>query len=701
MSASWFSVSKATLTYILTKLKTVFDTKAEKSFVDIDVYGVFNSVGELDKTTKQATISADSTSDKLEVRPGDAVFFVASAANDSLTISSYDTHYKIVKGTGSSSNQFTLMSADAETDYEEWYTEGTFSLSKSDIGLSNVGNFKAVSTLASQGLSETEKSNARANIGAGTSNFSGSYNDLSNIPSSFTPSSHTHGNIQNGGTLQTNDVAIANGDKLVITDSSDSSKIARASIAFDGSTTTKYLSQKGTWESLTKAMVTTALGYTPPTSDTNTTYTLAAGTGDDANKLIFTPSSGSATKLTVPYASNAGTVNGKTVAANVPADAVFTDHTYNFNGTAFTSNNSNGQDANNVTYNAHTYYTSNGPATSLGATTNDGALYTQAYSTIWVVQIAQDYRNGRLFVRSKNNGAWQSWARVALTGESQPASDVYAWAKASSKPSYAWSEITGKPSSFTPSSHTHGNIQNGGTLQTNDIAIANGDKLVVTDSSDSSKIARASISFDGSTATKCLTQKGTWATFASTDTLNTVGATINNDKLYLIGTMVQAPNPISYSQRGCYVQDGKLYSNSKEVVTLSDSQALTGKTYNGYTLGAACEKGVATKIRDGLKGLVASQTVYSYLNSNYKKVVWTSSPTVDQLKTAIAGLFVLNNGTSFSSSLFVQSGGQAQGVIDVNRTMHYTTITWNATNGTLTYGGSFITPNLAICLLFF
>lgn len=37
----------------------------------------------------------------------------------------------------------------------------------------------------------------------------------------------------------------------------------------------------------------------------------------------------------------------------------------------------------------------------------------------------------------------------------RPASDVYAWAKASTKPSYSWSEITGKPSAYTPSSHTH------------------------------------------------------------------------------------------------------------------------------------------------------------------------------------------------------------------------------------------------------
>ena len=42
---------------------------------------------------------------------------------------------------------------------------------KSDVGLGNVGNFKAVSTVASQGLTDTEKSNARTNIGAGTSSL--------------------------------------------------------------------------------------------------------------------------------------------------------------------------------------------------------------------------------------------------------------------------------------------------------------------------------------------------------------------------------------------------------------------------------------------------------------------------------------------------------------------------------------------------
>lgn len=49
---------------------------------------------------------------------------------------------------------------------------------KSDVGLGNVGNFKAVSTVASQGLTDTEKSNARANIGA-------------QAAGSYAPASHT------------------------------------------------------------------------------------------------------------------------------------------------------------------------------------------------------------------------------------------------------------------------------------------------------------------------------------------------------------------------------------------------------------------------------------------------------------------------------------------------------------------------------
>lgn len=38
---------------------------------------------------------------------------------------------------------------------------------------------------------------------------------------------------------------------------------------------------------------------------------------------------------------------------------------------------------------------------------------------------------------------------------SMPASDVYSWAKAVTKPSYSWGEITGKPTTFIPTAHSH------------------------------------------------------------------------------------------------------------------------------------------------------------------------------------------------------------------------------------------------------
>lgn len=67
---------------------------------------------------------------------------------------------------------------------------------KSDVGLGNVGNFKAVSTVASQGLTDTEKSNARANIGA---QVAGSYassthnhDDKYQAKGSYASASHTH-----------------------------------------------------------------------------------------------------------------------------------------------------------------------------------------------------------------------------------------------------------------------------------------------------------------------------------------------------------------------------------------------------------------------------------------------------------------------------------------------------------------------------
>ena len=108
-------------------------------------------------------------------------------------------------------------------------------------------------------------------------------------------------------------------------------------------------------------------------------------------------------------------VSGKTITYtkgnNTTGTITTQDTTYNFGGTTFYSGNGDTAEhnADNCLNNGHYYYNTNGPSTSIGASTPDGGLYTQSYSNDWVGQIAQDYRNGRLFVRGKNNGRWTSW----------------------------------------------------------------------------------------------------------------------------------------------------------------------------------------------------------------------------------------------------------------------------------------------------
>lgn len=85
----------------------------------------------------------------------------------------------------------------------------------------------------------------------------------------------TLGNIQSTGVLQTNDVTIAEGDKLVITDASDSNKVARASLSFMAPITTQsqsttFLRADGTWAvpsytSIPSTLVTSVNGKSGPT----------------------------------------------------------------------------------------------------------------------------------------------------------------------------------------------------------------------------------------------------------------------------------------------------------------------------------------------------------------------------------------------------------------------------------------------------
>lgn len=106
--------------------------------------------------------------------------------------------------------------------------------------------------------------------------------------------SGSFGNITSGGALQTSDITIANGDKLVVTDASDSNKIARTSVAFDGSTTTTALTPKGTFETFSKLTIGTTSTTAAAGNHTHSSITtvgdkrnVAPAFSDYSNKLVF------------------------------------------------------------------------------------------------------------------------------------------------------------------------------------------------------------------------------------------------------------------------------------------------------------------------------------------------------------------------------------------------------------------------------
>ena len=185
-------------------------------------------------------------------------------------------------------------------------------------------------------------------------------------------------------------------------------------------------------------------------------------------------------------------------------------------------------------------------------------------------------------------------------------------------------DISDFPTSLAPTSHSHGNIANGGTISSTGVAIANGDYLLISDASNSGKIERTSITFDGSTATKALTQKGTWETFnnythptatahnsglykvtvdalghvtaatavtkaditglgipgSDTDTKNTAGSTNSDSKLFLIGATSQAASATTYSDSEVYTTNGTLSAK-----ILSTSAGVHTNTANSGTAG--------------------------------------------------------------------------------------------------------------------
>lgn len=310
------------------------------------------------------------------------------------------------------SAQFALIEDKLATDYKDFLIivdegDGKYSLWKGDMRIG-----------------------ATVALNSGSTTYPASAKAVNDALSGKAASSHSHGNITNAGALQSSDITIASGDKIVVTDSSNSSKVARTSVSFDASTTTKALTPKGTWETFSKF--------------------------DPSNKAKLEKYTGEGTVNTPVWIDSDGTPKSITI------DATPTE-------------NSNYLVRSGGVYNALA-----GKQDSLVQQT----AYTSQGSATKVPQIT-----------TNSLGQVTGITEVAITG-------------------------------VTPASHLHGNINNAGTITATGVALANNDALVIVDASDSSKIKKTSIVFDGSTTGKALTQKGTWESFVTAVSYDSTNAKI-------------------------------------------------------------------------------------------------------------------------------------------------------------------------------
>lgn len=537
--------------YILKNTSIVFDgSTATKALTQKGTWETFNNYSHPTYTSKTSAlykITVDGTghvSGTASVAESDipalSASKITSGTFDAARIPNLDAS-KITSGTFADARIASASTWNAKQDALTF--DGTYNSSGNKVAtvstvtnaiqaldVSNISGFGAGKTLSA--LSETD-----GKISATFQDISITKSQVSDFPTSMTPTSHAHGKITNAGAIaSTDNVAIANNDRLIIADSSDSYVLKNTSIVFDGSTATKALTQKGTWEtfnnyshptgdgnlhvpatgtsnngkvlkagstagsiswgSLTASDVgATAVSIVDSTSGTTSTTNLtqlvinkltkaqydAIATPDSTQLYLITDDTIYATKTYVDnlitnidalpsqsgnsgkylttngttaswatinalpsQSGNSGkflTTNGTTASWTTPSGTwgiSITGSSASCTGNAATAttasscsgnaatvsratfgDSGNGtHDANAMTSNGLYYYTSNGPATSIGAGSTDGAIYCQAYNASWVGQIAQDYRDGDLFIRGRNSGTWQSWKRVWVTGDS-------------------------------------------------------------------------------------------------------------------------------------------------------------------------------------------------------------------------------------------------------------------------------------------
>ncbi len=471
--------------------------------------------------------------------------------------------------------------------------------------------------------------------------------NIDQIPTGTTSTSvaignHTHGNITNTGDITAAAPTIANGDQLIINDNS-ASKITNGP-TFDGSTTTKALTPKGTWETFSQFSGSyndlTNTPTIPVNTDTKlqiaivtsgTTYYPIVGTGTtaatrqyDSSGFVYVGTNGTAngtngnSLLTLGNSTASTSANWKkgtirlygttTYYTDLVSGAPTANRTItlpNATGTvALTS------DIPAISYPVTSVNNKTGAvsltASDVGALPSSTSIPSNYLLGVYPTtgsgnntQWAQNFNTRIYFKAGTNMGIALDNSTLTfnatvptkvsdltndlgyITSYTETDPTVPSWAKASAKPTYTASEV-----GAANSSHTHGNITNAGDI-TATATIANGDRIVINDES-ASKITNSSITF-GTGTTTFLANNGTWQTPVGTYTLPTAttsslggiqvgtGLTAANNGTLSINTdnSITTTSSTNYPTTSAVVS----YVEAKEEILISSTQPTAADNY--------------------------------------------------------------------------------------------------------------------------
>ena len=430
----------------------------------------FNKVKNYVKTTEgYKLLSRWTSSDTVDVNGKtltEVVDELGTASKKDVAASGNASTTQVIMG-----NDTRLTDARKASDVSAWAKASTKpTYTASEVGLGNVGNFKAVSTVASQGLTDAEKSNARANIGAQPS---GSYasashthddryyteSEINTKLNGKANSSHTHGNGDitsldaskiTSGTIDLARLPQGALDRLVkVADDTARFKLTTKDVQLGDSV--KVTSTKKMYIVIDETKLSSEAGYEPYTADSATSVPWSGVTGKPST---YTPSSHTHDDRYYTESEIDSKLSGK---AN-------SSHTHTIANITNLQSTLDGKAASNHTHSQ--YLTSHQDISGKldnSATGADSLLskITPSWTSIPTDDtyfIRQDVGGGNTFGRVKFSTLWSYikgktdsvYAKVShkhtkseITDfpTSMPASDVYAWAKASSKPSYTYSEV--------------------------------------------------------------------------------------------------------------------------------------------------------------------------------------------------------------------------------------------------------------------